>query len=258
MSARRRTSAAACQILLSRPAVRPQNGCPRRPDCGSRVHRHRQRSRSFNTRGVARQTAQAALQHQTSGRQVVSAPQAHDQRAVSEGRDHAADSARRCTLFWSVLAASLARRTIDLINRTFQLRTCDIEIDGKAPRPCLEYHIKRCLGPCVKGLCTRRNSIRKQCATSGCCSKDETRSLADARRACLKLPMLCTTSSPRSIEICARQLSGFRTTEDGHHFRKRHRHLRLLPRRTTTRLAALHDARRQHRRSQRILLGRLA
>ena len=44
--------------------------------------------------------------------------------------------------------------TIDLINRTFQLRTCDIEIDGKAPRPCLEYHIKRCLGPCVKGLCT--------------------------------------------------------------------------------------------------------
>jgi excinuclease ABC subunit C len=41
-----------------------------------------------------------------------------------------------------------------VINRTFQLRTCDIEIDGKAPRPCLEYHIKRCLGPCVKGLCT--------------------------------------------------------------------------------------------------------
>ena len=42
-----------------------------------------------------------------------------------------------------------------MINRTFQLRTCDIEIDGKAPRPCLEYHIKRCLGPCVKGLCTQ-------------------------------------------------------------------------------------------------------
>lgn len=56
--------------------------------------------------------------------------------------------------FGPFLPASLARRTIDLINRTFQLRTCDIEIDGKAPRPCLEYHIKRCLGPCVKGLCT--------------------------------------------------------------------------------------------------------
>ncbi|PYS93728.1 MAG: excinuclease ABC subunit C [Acidobacteria bacterium] len=56
--------------------------------------------------------------------------------------------------FGPFLPASLARRTIDLIHRTFQLRTCDIEIDGKLPRPCLEYHIKRCLGPCVKGLCT--------------------------------------------------------------------------------------------------------
>lgn len=56
--------------------------------------------------------------------------------------------------FGPFLPARLARKTIDLINRTFQLRTCDIEIDGKAPRPCLEYHIKRCLGPCVKGLCT--------------------------------------------------------------------------------------------------------
>ncbi|HYG11292.1 MAG TPA: GIY-YIG nuclease family protein, partial [Pyrinomonadaceae bacterium] len=36
--------------------------------------------------------------------------------------------------FGPFLPASLARRTIDLINRTFQLRTCDIEIDGKLPR----------------------------------------------------------------------------------------------------------------------------
>jgi excinuclease ABC subunit C len=56
--------------------------------------------------------------------------------------------------FGPFLPAAMARKTIDLINRTFQLRTCDIEIDGQAPRPCLEYHIKRCLGPCVKGLCT--------------------------------------------------------------------------------------------------------
>ncbi|MGI8848994.1 MAG: excinuclease ABC subunit UvrC, partial [Pyrinomonadaceae bacterium] len=51
------------------------------------------------------------------------------------------------------LPASLARKTLDLINRTFQMRTCDIEIDGKLPRPCLEYHLKRCLAPCVKELC---------------------------------------------------------------------------------------------------------
>ncbi|HEX8249695.1 MAG TPA: excinuclease ABC subunit UvrC [Pyrinomonadaceae bacterium] len=51
------------------------------------------------------------------------------------------------------LPANLARKTLDLINRTFQLRTCEIEIDGKLPRPCLEYHLKRCLAPCVKELC---------------------------------------------------------------------------------------------------------
>lgn len=54
-----------------------------------------------------------------------------------------------------MLPAALARRTLNLVNRAFQLRTCDIEINGKLPRPCLEYHLKRCLGPCVKGLCTQ-------------------------------------------------------------------------------------------------------
>jgi excinuclease ABC subunit C len=53
------------------------------------------------------------------------------------------------------LPANLARKTLDLINRTFQLRTCEIEIDGKLPRPCLEYHLKRCLAPCVKELCNK-------------------------------------------------------------------------------------------------------
>ena len=54
------------------------------------------------------------------------------------------------------LPAVLARKTLNLVNRAFQLRTCEIEIDGKLPRPCLEYHLKRCLGPCVKGLCTQK------------------------------------------------------------------------------------------------------
>lgn len=57
--------------------------------------------------------------------------------------------------FGPFLPAALARRTLNLVNRAFQLRTCEIEIDGKLPRPCLEYHLKRCLGPCVKGLCTQ-------------------------------------------------------------------------------------------------------
>jgi excinuclease ABC subunit C len=56
--------------------------------------------------------------------------------------------------FGPYLPASLARNTVKIINRHFLLRTCDIQVDGRLERPCLEYHIKRCLGPCVAGLCT--------------------------------------------------------------------------------------------------------
>ena len=57
--------------------------------------------------------------------------------------------------FGPFLPASLARNTIKIINRHFLLRTCDMEIDGGLDRPCLEYYIKRCLGPCVAGLCSQ-------------------------------------------------------------------------------------------------------
>ncbi len=57
--------------------------------------------------------------------------------------------------FGPYLPASLARNTIKIINRHFQLRTCSIPIDGSQERPCLEYHIHRCLGPCKEGLCSR-------------------------------------------------------------------------------------------------------
>lgn len=57
--------------------------------------------------------------------------------------------------FGPMLPAALARKTLNLVNRAFQLRTCELDIDGRLPRPCLEYHLKRCLGPCVKGLCTQ-------------------------------------------------------------------------------------------------------
>lgn len=57
------------------------------------------------------------------------------------------------------LPGNMADSTLRLINQFFQLRTCDIEIDGKRERPCLEYHIKRCLGPCVAGLCTKQEYL---------------------------------------------------------------------------------------------------
>ena len=57
--------------------------------------------------------------------------------------------------FGPFLPASYARQTIKLINKYFKLRTCNLEIDGSLPRPCLDYQMKRCLGPCVAGLCSR-------------------------------------------------------------------------------------------------------
>ncbi len=41
------------------------------------------------------------------------------------------------------------RELIDLVRVVFPLRTCREPIDGKRKRPCLQYHIKRCLAPCV-------------------------------------------------------------------------------------------------------------
>jgi len=41
------------------------------------------------------------------------------------------------------------RELINLVRVVFPLRTCREPIDGKRKRPCLQYHIKRCLAPCV-------------------------------------------------------------------------------------------------------------
>jgi excinuclease ABC subunit C len=41
------------------------------------------------------------------------------------------------------------RELINLVRVVFPLRTCREPIDGKRKRPCLQYHIRRCLAPCV-------------------------------------------------------------------------------------------------------------
>jgi excinuclease ABC subunit C len=57
--------------------------------------------------------------------------------------------------FGPYLPASYARRTLKLVNKYYMLRTCNLDIDGTLERPCLDYQMKRCLGPCVSGLCTK-------------------------------------------------------------------------------------------------------
>ncbi len=62
--------------------------------------------------------------------------------------------------FGPFLPAACARKTLKLVNKYFKLRTCNLEIDGTLPRPCLDYQMRRCLGPCVAGLCTREQYER--------------------------------------------------------------------------------------------------
>jgi excinuclease ABC subunit C len=47
---------------------------------------------------------------------------------------------------------SLAYRLVDLIHRHFLIPSCKLDLNRYYPRPCLQYYIGRCLGPCVQGL----------------------------------------------------------------------------------------------------------
>lgn len=56
--------------------------------------------------------------------------------------------------FGPFIPAGRARFLIDTVRKSFGIRHCRKEIDGTLDRPCcLDYHIHRCLGPCVAALC---------------------------------------------------------------------------------------------------------
>jgi excinuclease ABC subunit C len=50
--------------------------------------------------------------------------------------------------------ANLAYRIVDLIHRHFLIPSCQVDLTRSHPRPCLQFYIRRCLGPCVAGLTT--------------------------------------------------------------------------------------------------------
>jgi excinuclease ABC subunit C len=50
--------------------------------------------------------------------------------------------------------ANLAYRIVDLIHRHFLVPSCKVDLTHFHPRPCLQYYIKRCMGPCVEDLTT--------------------------------------------------------------------------------------------------------
>jgi excinuclease ABC subunit C len=56
--------------------------------------------------------------------------------------------------FGPFFPASLARRILHFIHKRFLVPSCTVDLTKTHPRPCLQYYIKRCLGPCVSGLTT--------------------------------------------------------------------------------------------------------
>lgn len=51
--------------------------------------------------------------------------------------------------FGPFASAGSVRKTLDLLKRLFPYRSCTKAITGTDDRPCLEYHIKRCVAPCT-------------------------------------------------------------------------------------------------------------
>src|SRR6202041_1228849 len=54
--------------------------------------------------------------------------------------------------FGPYFPGNLAHRLVDLIHRSFLIPSCKVDLSRYHPRACLQYYIKRCLGPCVEGF----------------------------------------------------------------------------------------------------------
>lgn len=58
------------------------------------------------------------------------------------------------TYYGPYFPGNLAHRLVHFIHRHFKVPSCRIDLGKKHSHACLEYHIHRCLGPCVEGLTT--------------------------------------------------------------------------------------------------------
>ena len=58
------------------------------------------------------------------------------------------------TYFGPYFPGNLAYRLVNFIHRSFKVPSCRVDLTRSHLQPCLQYHIHRCLGPCVNGLTT--------------------------------------------------------------------------------------------------------
>jgi len=65
-------------------------------------------------------------------------------RVVRQARNH------KNRYFGPYPDAGAMRRTLKVIQKVFQIRTCKIDMSKVADRPCLDYHIELCTAPCTR------------------------------------------------------------------------------------------------------------
>jgi excinuclease ABC subunit C len=58
------------------------------------------------------------------------------------------------TYFGPYFPGNLAHRLVSFIHRHFLVPSCKVDLRRYHPKPCLQFHIHRCSGPCVEGLTT--------------------------------------------------------------------------------------------------------
>ncbi|AFJ46650.1 excinuclease ABC subunit C [Shimwellia blattae DSM 4481 = NBRC 105725] len=80
----------------------------------------------------------------------------HPRLAMHRGARHA-----RGEYFGPFPNGYAVRETLALLQKIFPIRQCENSVYRNRSRPCLQYQIGRCLGPCVKGLVTEEEYARQ-------------------------------------------------------------------------------------------------
>ncbi|MCM2680747.1 excinuclease ABC subunit UvrC [Echinimonas agarilytica] len=65
---------------------------------------------------------------------------------------HRGPKRQKGTYFGPFPSGGAVRESLKLLQKVFAVRQCDDSYYANRSRPCLQYQLKRCTGPCVKGL----------------------------------------------------------------------------------------------------------
>ena len=112
------------------------------------------------------------------------------------------------TYYGPYFPGNLAHRIVDLIHRSFLIPSCKVDLSRYHARPCLQFYIKRCLGPCVEGLTTPevyREAIRDTQMFLEGRTAELGKSLEDRMR---------TAANSERFELAARYRDLLRTVSD--------------------------------------------